>query len=261
MHRPADLVQHDVVQLDVRHVAGDVCDADLPVVNGTDHSPWFGGTTFSMRHLATDYPFITLHCWPYFTGCMEYGTVDDPPSLNLAAFMAQFVRAWTAEPGSKKPVWLQEFGCCDLWAESDRQERYLRHTVASAVASGVTHLTFWCSHDKTDAVRFCKDEYHFGLIDTANKLKPLGQAYREIIRQCRNDVVPPFQPACDCIMSIPDDFVPRYRKATPPATWIEQQASSTLWDIYRTYLRLLAEGRSPKLRLSHGDDIEIASTE
>jgi hypothetical protein len=190
--------------------------AGIDVVNGIDHTPVLGGTTFGMKHLANDYPYITLHTWPYFTGCLEHGGLDDPPSIHLAAFTAQFARMYAVE--TERPVWIQEFGCCDLWGSPEQQEVYLRKTVASAVEHGVTHFTFWCSHRRS------------------------GEA----------------SPRCDpdTIIAVPDEFVPRFRKGHPPATWVEQQASSSLWDVYDTYLELVAKGRRPTLRLKSrlGDD-------
>jgi len=219
-----------------------------PVVNGIDHTPVFHSSTFSMEHLANDYPLITLHTWPFFTGCLKHGELDDPPSIHLAAFMAEYARAFVdgAVAVEEKPVWLQEFGCCDLWGDFDRRERYLRQTIDLAVRHGVTHFTFWCSHDKTRDIEFEEFEYHYGLIDTENRIKPLGEVYREVIAQYRQNP-PPFQPP-DAAIEIAADFRPRFGLAHPPAEWVDQQASSTLWEVFQQYLQAAADGKTPTIQ-------------
>ena len=42
-------------------------------VNGVDHWPWFGDTTFSQQALVAEQRMPVMHCYPYWTGAVKYG--------------------------------------------------------------------------------------------------------------------------------------------------------------------------------------------
>jgi hypothetical protein len=160
--------------------------------------------------------------------------------------MIEYARAFAEFPA--KAVWIQEFGCCDLWGSVKQRENYLRQTVDHAVRRGATVFTFWCSHDKTPDLQFDEMEYCYGLIDTGNQVKPLGDVYRTIIeKHC--DRPPAKPPAHDCMVVVDDEFTPRFQLSHPPHAWVDEQASSTLWTVFHAYLRALTEGYTPAIAL------------
>ena len=50
--------------------------------------------------------------------------------------------------------------------------------------------TFWCSHDVSRKFKFSSLEYDLGLFDTENRLKPVGEAYKECIAEIRAGAKP-----------------------------------------------------------------------
>ena len=215
------------------------------IVNGVDYTPWFSGSTFSLEHLGCDYDAISLHTWPKFTGCLERGEADEAPSIHMPAFLCQLARLYRREP--RQPVWVQEFGCCDLWAEPQRQQRYMRESIEHAVAAGAGLLTWWCSHDKDGELKFIADEYRFGLFDTANAAKPLAGVYREMIEQYAHQ--PVRQPATEgsTPVPVPSDFRPRMVAEVPPRHYIQQALATSTWQLYDAWLAVLARGERPML--------------
>ena len=212
-------------------------------VNGIDHMPVIGGTTFSMEHLGQAYHAFCLHCWPMFSGCLEKGPVDGPASTLLAAFCTQLARLF-CDP-TDKPIWIQEFGCCDLWAPPEVQQAYLRASMTSAVAAGARWLTWWCSHDKTRDIRFTEWEYHYGLFTPDNQPKPLAGVFRETVDRLKS--APPQQPPASAILAVPADFTPGYTRQLPPRQWVQQGLASTTWELFDAWLAHCQDGATPRL--------------
>lgn len=211
-------------------------------VNGIDHTPVFDETTFSMEHLADDYPTITIHTWPMFTGCLEKGDLPDAPATELAGFCAQLCRLYAKN--RDKPVWVQELGACDLWGSDAQQIDYLKGVVPAGIDGGVRLFTWWCSHDKRDLLEFKDWEYRFGLFTPDNKPKHLVQPFREMVDNYANRQD---EPEFDVAIVVPDEFRPARTKEIDTSQWILQALASTTWNLYDLFLRQTAAGRKPKL--------------
>lgn len=226
-----------------------------PIVNGIDHTPVFAGTTFSMDHLANDYPFISLHTWPKFTGALGKGALDDAPNTHLTAFCTDLIRLYADDPA--RPVWIQEFGACDLWGSTDQQQAFMAGAIENGIHHGASVFTWWCSHDKTRDVTFPDTEYVYGLFTPDNEAKPLAGTYRALIERfaAADRAAMAIEP--DCRVVVPDGFEPRFLKKLPGEQYTEQQLATSTWKLYDVYLQQLAAGKSPVLvREGDADDGE-----
>lgn len=215
----------------------------LEVVNGTDHNPWMCSTTFSPEHLSNDYSFATLHSWPGFSGSTERGPIDALPSLCLLAFHAQWARAFARDP--LQAIWIQEFGACDDWGTVGQRQTWLTQAIKHALAEGVRRFTFWCSHDKIPSMQFHPWEYHYGLLTSDNREKPLAATWREAVGHARS--LPTPLAAHDCAVVIPDRFIPGFDPRYTWKDWLERTMSSDYWIAYDAWLALARAGRTPLL--------------
>ena len=201
------------------------------IVNGTDHRPWFTGQTFDYRHLAAAYDAVTIHAWPMFTSCLMRGSLADPPSVHLSAFLTRLCRHLMRSSRVKKPVWVQEFGCSRLWGTDAEKEFYMRGSVEHAARAGATWFTWWCSHDIDRRYRFDPLEYDLGLFTTDNRPKPLAMIYRDRIREYQDGV------ECDGrAFDFGEDFAPGATRQLSPEQWMEQNLETTTWHAFDRYL-------------------------
>lgn len=181
----------------------DLCESISPQavhVNGVDHQPWFYPETFSPKFLARRQSIIALHCWIEFTGARRRGGVMDPVCTRLAPAMAALARAHAGD--ENKPVWLQEFGASADWMPAAEIPRFLEVAATEAIHGGVNWLTWWASHDIRPDYEFSSLEYDLGLLDTGNRLKPAGEAFKRLAAEWRGKPVP---------------VAPRLELSAPPA--------------------------------------------
>jgi endo-1,4-beta-mannosidase len=210
------------------------------IVNGVDHHPWFTGRTFSPQHLVTAYDAVSIHAWSKFTSCLERGGLADPPSLNLSAFLTHLCRHLMARAGVSKPVWIQEFGCSDLWGDESSKAIYMRQSIVRAIQAGATWFTWWCSHDVERRYRFDPLEYDLGLFTTGNQAKPLAGVYRELIQEYASAPVITPLPSNEALPEIEADFSPMTLKRLPPEEEANQPLETTTWRLFDNYLARMA---------------------
>ncbi|QBE61870.1 glycoside hydrolase 5 family protein [Pseudoduganella lutea] len=158
-------------------------------VNGVDNSPWFKEDTFSREALIATQPIVALHCWPFWTGAGKLGGPLDKPYTHLPAAMAALVRSHARDPA--KPVWIQEFGVCNVEMPEKDIPRYLEVAVEAALEEGVNWFTWWASHDVSRQYEFHPFEYDLGLLDTSNRMKPAAHVYRRLAERWRGKPVKP----------------------------------------------------------------------
>ena len=159
-------------------------------VVGVDHHPWYGSQGFSRRALAEMGSATSLHTWAGFIGALQkYGNLSDE-TLSLAEYNIEFANAYAQD--SHRPVWIQEFGAPVTWYREDDAERYVRGTVLSAMRSkNLWGFTWWCSHDIERNIDILEPlEYQLGLLDTKNRVKPLGKAVKNLIEEIRGGLCP-----------------------------------------------------------------------
>lgn len=147
-------------------------------VNGVDHQPWFGANSFSPAALIAEQPMVAIHSWPFWTGAAKHGGPLSKPYTQLPAAMTALVRAHARD--ADKPVWLQEFGACTEEMTQAQIIPWMESAITGAVGQGVSWFTWWSSHDVDRRFELNSFEYDLGLLDSDNKLKPRGAAFRRI---------------------------------------------------------------------------------
>ena len=168
-------------------------------VNGVDNQPWFREDSFSPQALVAAQKIVPLHCWPYWTGAGDRGGPLDKPYTHLPAAMAALARSYGAAP--QKPIWIQEFGVCDIEMPAKAIPIWMETAITAAVAEGVSWFTWWSSHDVDRRFEFHPFEYELGLLTVDNKVKPRGETFRRLASAYRGkpvvmpkrDILPPPQ--------------------------------------------------------------------
>ena len=154
--------------------------AELPGhlhVNGVDHHPWFEADTFSPAALAAA-RFPVMHCYPFWTGAVQYGGPMDPPSVKLLAGMAALIRAYAGT--SQKPVWAGEFNTCIKELPEKGQAEWLEKAVLAAIDEGVSWFSYWDSHDVDRKFNFNPLEYSLGLLTNDGRVKDQGRVFKQL---------------------------------------------------------------------------------
>jgi endo-1,4-beta-mannosidase len=155
-------------------------------VNGVDHKPWFEDTTFSAKALAAQ-RFPVMHCYPYWTGSVQYGGAMDPPSVKLLAAMATLIRSYAGT--QQKPVWAGEFNTCIKELSDQQQAEWLEKAVQAAIEQGVSWFSYWDSHDVDRKFDFNPLEYTLGLLTNDGKVKPAGRVFKKFADAYRGKAV------------------------------------------------------------------------
>lgn len=156
-------------------------------VNGVDHQPWFETTTFSPQALVRDQRMPVMHCYPWWTGSLQYGGPMDPPSVKLLAGMAALIRSYGGAP--EKPVWAGEFNTCIEAFTEKQQAEWLDRAVTAAIAEGVSWFSYWDSHDVDRRFAFNSVEYSLGLLTNDGRVKEQGRMFRELATSYRGKPV------------------------------------------------------------------------
>lgn len=147
-------------------------------VNGIDQQPWFRDTTFSPEALVTHQRMPVMHCYPYWSGALQYGGAMDPPSTKLLAAMATLIRSYAGT--SQMPVWAGEFNTCIAYLTQKQQAQWLELAVTAAIQQGVNWFSYWDSHDLDPKFSFNPVEYSLGLLTNNNQIKEQGHTFREL---------------------------------------------------------------------------------
>ncbi|MFD6445151.1 glycosyl hydrolase [Promicromonospora sp. NPDC060204] len=126
----------------------------------------------------------TVHSWIFNGTAATYGALS-PQSVRHAEWMIELSKAFAAQPG--RQVWLQEVGAPSMnLAEAEMPEFCARTIEAALTTDDLYAVTWWCSHDVTRDLADYKDlEYSLGLLDTENRVKPLGWRFAEVIAEAR----------------------------------------------------------------------------
>jgi endo-1,4-beta-mannosidase len=156
-------------------------------VNGMDHSPWFGVNTFSAESLMDQQNIVALHAWPFWTGAEKYGNPLEKPYTQLPAAMAALARSLGNAP--RKPVWMEEFGVCNVEMPADDVPKWMELAVTGGVEQGISYFTWWASHDIDRCLDFHPFEYDLGLISAENKIKEPGRMFKRLADAYRGKAV------------------------------------------------------------------------
>lgn len=146
-------------------------------VNGVDHHPWFETDTFSPRALAAA-RFPVMHCYPWWTGALNYGGAMDAPSVKLLAAMAALIRSYAGT--QRRPVWAGEFNTCIEALPEKGQAEWLEKAVTAAIEQGVSWFSYWDSHDVDRKFQFNPLEYTLGLLTNDGRVKDQGRVFKQL---------------------------------------------------------------------------------
>jgi len=216
------------------------------IVNGIDHSPIFGaGKVFSMEHLTSSYTAICLHTWPKFTGCLVNDALGATPSQCLTAFSTRFAQLYNKY---HKPIWIQEFGANPNWGTAQEREAFMHSSIHTGIEAGATLFTWWCSHDKTNDVRFIEDEYYYGLLTPENIPKDSGVWFKEIVAQIRQN--PPSLKQPNVWIDVPSGFKPEATTELEAQDWLMHTRQTNVWPLFEDFYEKIESGLQPGFRFT-----------
>jgi hypothetical protein len=199
-------------------------------VNGADHSHWFAEFGFTRKNLATTGSATVVHSYIYFDGVLERFKYYDPASLHLAEFEVELAAAYQANP--LRRVWVEETGVANGWMPEEYKPTFMEHTVRNITATGKAWgVTWWATHDIDPAIKdFNQLEYNLGLLDLANRPKPLGKKFAALAAELKR-TQQAIQPR-PLALVIPDTGL-----STKP----------TDWKFATPYMKLIDQGKSPQI--------------
>ena len=199
-------------------------------VNGADHSHWFAEFGFTRKNLATAGSATVVHSYIYFDGVLERFKYSDPASLHLAEFEVELAAAYQTDPNRR--VWVEETGVANGWMPEEYKPVFMEHSVRNIAATDKAWgITWWATHDIDPGIKdFNQLEYNLGLLDLANKPKPLGKKLAALAAEFKR-TPPPVQPR-PLALVIPDTGL-----APKPTDWRYATA----------YMKLIDQGKSPQV--------------
>ncbi|MGG7465072.1 glycoside hydrolase 5 family protein [Plantibacter sp. YIM 135347] len=158
-----------------------------------DHVWYRDGHPFLPEHASRLGDVTTVHSWIFNGTAATYGGLS-PQSVRHAEWMIELSKAFALDPD--RQVWLQEVGAPSLNLAEDEMPEFCERTIRAALTSpGLFGITWWCSHDVSRELGDYKElEYSLGLLDTDNRVKPLGHRFAELIERTRNGELPTAEP-------------------------------------------------------------------
>jgi hypothetical protein len=203
-------------------------------VNGVDHNHWFRNVGFTRRALATTGRLTALHTWIGFTGVLGRYGVRSTACTHLTQYAIELAKAYHDDVN--RLVWIQEFGGMQEWMEPDYIPEFAELTIRSALTcANLWGLTWWCSHDIAESLRdFAPLEYHLGLLDIHNGVKPVGARIAGLIRTLKADM--PAPAARPTALVMPDDLL--------------DSDADRIWLLVEQFMALVDDGLHPAIVLA-----------
>lgn len=157
---------------------------------GVDHGPWIDADSpFGREELTSTGTVTPVHAWPFFTGAIARYGEGARAIAQLPSYMLELAKAHAEV--ADRPVWLQEVGASHVW-QSD-PEGFVSDVFATTLdVENLWGLTWWCSHDIDRALTgFDELEYDLGLLTADNRVKPMGERFRQAVDRIRAEWWPP----------------------------------------------------------------------
>ncbi|WP_439380947.1 glycoside hydrolase 5 family protein [Amycolatopsis lexingtonensis] len=178
-----------------------------------DHLWYRDEHPFLPAHAARLGDMTTVHSWIFNGTAARYGALS-PQSVRHAEWLIELAKAFAADPA--RPVWLQEVGAPSMnLTEAEMPEFCTRTIEAALTTTDLFAVTWWCSHDVSRSLADYKDlEYSLGLLDTENRVKPLGRRFAELIAESRRH--PPQPRTVGVVVDVDADDRPLSRAALGP---------------------------------------------
>jgi len=175
---------------------------------GCDRAPWDDGRYFTRPGLANAGNVVAIHPWTSFSGTLKTDPLGAVATHN-AERLIQVAQAYATDPA--RTVWIQEDGAAPSIHFSDATRpqygEWLTRSIRNAASCAHTlGFTWWCSHDVNPALvpNLNPLEYDLGLYTNDRKLKPAGQALKDLVAEF--DRTPPKPAPRTTAIVIPDLF-------------------------------------------------------
>lgn len=181
-----------------------------------DHLWYRDDHPFLPVHAARLGDVTTVHSWVFNGTAARYGALSSQ-SVRHAEWLIELARAFATDPG--RQVWLQEVGAPSLNLRPDEMPEFTRRTVRAARdTERLFGITWWCSHDVSRDLGDYKElEYSLGLLDNDNRLKPVGEAFAEVVAEARSTQAPsPLARTCAVVVEVDETDLPRDRTSLAP---------------------------------------------
>ncbi|WP_431835630.1 glycoside hydrolase 5 family protein [Cellulomonas sp. Y8] len=181
-----------------------------------DHLWYRDAHPFVPVHASRLGDMTTVHSWIFNGTATRYGALS-PQSVRHAEWMVELSKAFATDPARR--VWLQEVGAPSMnLAEAEMPEFASRTIAAALTAPDLYAVTWWCSHDVSRDLADYKDlEYSLGLLDTDNRVKPLGRRFAEVVAEARRGALPLAEPrTVGVVVDVDEDDRPVSRVALAP---------------------------------------------
>ena len=126
-----------------------------------------------------------VHSWIFDGTGQRYGGRSYEVE-HRAEYYLELARGFSPDP--RRPLWLQEVGAPrNVLGEAD-VPWFVRRTVETAMdCPQLWGITWWCSHDvSTDLADFPALEHTLGLFDSTGRIKPAGEALRDVVSAARS---------------------------------------------------------------------------
>ncbi|GAA5153815.1 glycosyl hydrolase [Amycolatopsis dongchuanensis] len=156
----------------------------------------------------------TVHSWIFNGTAARYGALS-PQSVRHAEWMIELSKAFAADPA--RQVWLQEVGAPSLNLTEAEMPEFCTRTIEAALTTpDLFAITWWCSHDVSRSLADYKDlEYSLGLLDTENRVKPLGRRFAELVAEARRGTRPEAR-TVGVVVEVDEQDLPLSRAALGP---------------------------------------------
>ncbi|MFD4635965.1 glycosyl hydrolase [Lentzea sp. NPDC058436] len=180
-----------------------------------DHLWYRDAHPFVPTHASRLGDMTTVHSWIFNGTAARYGALS-PQSVRHAEWMIELSKAFATDPARK--VWLQEVGAPSMnLAEAEMPEFCARTVEAALTTTDLFAITWWCSHDVSRSLGDYKDlEYSLGLLDTENRVKPVGRRFAELIAETRRSAPSPTPRTVGVVVEVDENDLPLSRVALGP---------------------------------------------
>ncbi len=180
-----------------------------------DHLWYRDAHPFVPVHASRLGDMTTVHSWIFNGTATRYGALS-PQSVRHAEWMIELSKAFAADPARK--VWLQEVGAPSMnLAEAEMPEFCARTIQAALTTTDLFAITWWCSHDVSRSLGDYKDlEYSLGLLDTENRVKPLGRRFADLITETKRGTPPTTPRTVGVVVDVDENDLPLSRATLGP---------------------------------------------
>lgn len=210
-------------------IEADAAKRGQTVVHSENDAVWYeDGHAFTPVMVGGIGDESVIHSWVFNGTAQRYGALSEE-STRHAEYLIELSKAFADDSG--RLVWLQEIGAPGNVIDEADAPLFCRRSVEHAAdCTGVSAVTWWCSHDVDESMGdFPPFEHHLGLFDVRGHVKPIGREFSRLAGRFRNASDP--QRRDDAIVvEVGEDGNPTLREACAPggsvfSKWMEMSAA------------------------------------